>query len=197
MRMGTCLFTETNMASIMESKVLTAEEYGRLPDNGRLTELVRGKIVELNRPFTSHGYIMTRIAALLWQVVEHQQFGRVVSGGAGVVTQRDPDTVRGPDVAFYSYNRIPRGPLPEGYWPANPELVIEIRSNDDRWKDIHQKVGEYLNADVLTVALVDPESRRVHVFSADRETVVLNAADKLTFPDLLPGFEIVVGRLFE
>lgn len=27
---------------------LTAEEYGRLPENGRPTELVRGRIVEMN-----------------------------------------------------------------------------------------------------------------------------------------------------
>ena len=129
-----------NMASLLESKLLTAEEYGRLPDDGRLTELVRGRIVELNHPFTSHGYLMSRISALLWQYVDQHKLGRVVSGDAGIVTQRDPDSVRGPDVAYYSYQRIPEGPRPEGYWTASPELVIEIRSGDDRWKDIHQKV---------------------------------------------------------
>ena len=185
------------MATLLEPKLLRAEEYGRLPDDGRLTEHARGRIVELNRPFTSHGYLVSRVAALLWQFVDQHGFGRVVSGDAGVVTQRDPDSVRGPDVAFYSYERIPRGPRPSGYWPASPELVIEIRSNDDRWKEIHQKVGEYLSADVLTVAVVDPEPQRVHLFSADRETVVLNSNDQLTFPDVLPGFEIVVGRLFD
>jgi Uma2 family endonuclease len=187
----------SDMATILEPKLLTAEEYGRLPDDGRVTELVRGRIVELNRPFSSHGYLMTRIAALLWRFVDQKGVGRVVSGDAGVVAQRDPDTVRGPDVAFYSYERIPHGSRPDGYWPASPELVIEIRSNDDRWKEIHQKVGEYLSVDVLTVAVVDPESQRVHLFSADRETVVLNSNDQLTFPGVLPGFEIVVGRLFD
>src|SRR5205085_1615489 len=98
-----------------------------------------GRIVETNRPFTSHGYLMSRVTALLWQFVDQNGLGRVVSGDAGVVTQREPDSVRGPDVSFYSYKRIPRGPLPGGYWPASPELVIEIRSNDDRWKEIHQK----------------------------------------------------------
>lgn len=185
------------MATILESKFLTAEEYGRLPDDGRLTELVRGRIVEMNRPFTSHGYLVSRITVLLWQFTDHHGLGRVVSGDAGVVTQRDPDSVRGPDVAFYSYKRIPHGPRPDGYWPASPELVIEIRSNDDRWVEIHQKVGEYLAAEVLNVAVVDPEQQKVHLFSADRETVVLNSSDKLTFPDVLPGFEIVVARLFD
>lgn len=185
------------MATLLDENFLTAEEYGRLPDDGRLTELVRGKIVEMNWPFTSHGYHISRIGALLGRFVEQHGLGRMVCGGAGMITQRNPDSVRGLDVAFYSYRRIPRGPLPEGYWPVSPELVIEVRSKDDRWKDIHQKIGEYFSADVLTVAVVDSEQQRVYLFSADRETAVLNSSDQLTFPDILPGFEIVVARLFD
>jgi Uma2 family endonuclease len=184
------------VATILDSKLLTAEEYGRLPNDGRLTELVRGRIIEMNRPFTSHGFYVNHVAYLLTQFVEQHRIGRIVVGDAGLITQRDPDTVRGPDLAFYSYQRIPSGPLPEGYWPVSPELVIEIRSKSDRWKDILQKVAEYLSADVLTVAVIDPARQRVHLFS-ETETTVLNATDLLTFPDVLPGFEVTVGRLFE
>jgi Uma2 family endonuclease len=129
--------------------------------------------------------------------VEKSELGRVVGGDAGVITQHNPDTVRGPDVAFYSYLRIPRGSLPEEYWPASPELVIEVRLKSDRWKDILQKVAEYLGANVLTVAVIDPVSQRVHVYSADTENTVLSNKDLLTFPDILPGFEVPVGSLFE
>jgi len=185
------------MTPLLESELLTSEEYGRLTYDGRRTELVRGRIVEMNRPFTSHGFFLSRVNALIWSFVENHELGRVVGGDAGVVTQQDPDTVRGPDLAFYSYQRIPRGPLPEGYWPVSPELVVEIRSQSDRWKDILQKVAEYLNANVLTVAVVDPGTQRVHVYSADQEAAILGRMDLLTFPDILPGFEVVVGRLFE
>ena len=185
------------MTTLLDPKLLTAEEYGRLGDDGRLTELVRGRIVELNRPFTTHDYHVYRAAMLLGQFVDQHRLGRIVTGDAGVVMERDPDTVRGPDVAFYSYQRIPQGPLPEEYWPASPELVIEVRSKLDRWKDIVLKVAEYLIANVLTVAVIDPVSRRVHIYSADNETTILNITDVLTFPDLLPGFEVAVERLFE
>ena len=151
----------------------------------------------MNRPFTSHSYFCVRISVLLYQFIDAHGLGRVVSNDAGVVTQRNPDTVRGPDVAFYSYARVPRGPLPEGYWPVTPELVIEVRSPDDRWKDVVHKAAEYLDANVLTVAVIDPVPQRVHLFSADRESTVLNAGDMLTFPDVLPGFEVPVSRLFE
>ena len=87
--------------------------------------------------------------------------------------------------------------MPEEYWPASPELVVDVRSKSDRWEDILQKVAEYLNANVLTVAVIDPVSQRVHVYSADNETMILSNADLLTFPDILQGFEVGVGSLFE
>lgn len=185
------------MATVLDTALLTADDFLHLQDGGAATELVRGRIVEMNRPYTSHGYFMMRIAFILQQYVQQQDIGRIVGGDAGVVTERNPDTVRGPDVAFYSYQRIPKGPLPPGYWPASPELVVEIRSCDDRWKAIIHKAGEYLAAGVLTVAVVDPETLRVHLFSADREVSILNRDDQLTFPDILPGFSITVSRLFE
>jgi Uma2 family endonuclease len=185
------------MTTLLDSKLLTAEEYGCLKNDGRLTELVRGRIVEMNRPYTGHGYQVYRTAMLLGQFVDLHHLGRIVVGDAGVVTQRDPDTVRGPDVAFYSYQRIPEGPLPQEYWPTSPELVIEVRSKTDRWKDIVLKVAEYLSANVQTVAVIDPESHRFHVYSANSETTILSAEDLLTFPEVLPGFEDLVQKLFE
>ncbi len=183
--------------TVLEPQLLTAEEYAHLPDDGRLTELVSGRIVETNWPFTSHGYFLVRLSMMLGQFVEQHGLGRVVGGDAGLVTHRDPDTVRVPGLAYYSYQRMPRGPVPDGYWPASPELVIEIRSKNDRWKDILQTVAEYLSENVLTIGVVDPVSQRVHLFSADHELTVLNADDHLTFPDLLPGFDVIVARLFE
>lgn len=189
--------TRSVMTTLLDPKLLTAEEYGRLRNDDRLTELVRGKIVEMNRPFTTHGYHVYRAAMLIGQFVDQHRLGRIIVGDAGVVTQRDPDTVRGPDVAFFRYQRFPDGPLPEEYWPASPELVIEVRSTSDRWKDVVLKIAEYLSANVQTVAVIDPDSHRVHVYSADSETTILSDTDSLTFPDVLPGFEVVVAKLFE
>jgi Uma2 family endonuclease len=184
------------MSIALDTVLVTADQFLHLADGRARTELVRGRIVEMNRPYTSHGYFMARIIFLFQQYLQEHDIGRVVGGDAGVVTEHEPDTVRGPDVAFYSYERIPRGPLPEGYWPVTPELVVEIRSPDDRWKIIVQKAAEYLSAGVLTVAVADPQVQRVYLFSADRECAVLEADDESAFPDILPGFAIAVHRLF-
>lgn len=185
------------MTTVLEAPLLTAEEFLHLDDCGAFTELVRGRIVEKNRPYTADGYFLARIVFLFLQFVQDHDLGRIAGRDAGVITERNPDTLRGPVMAFYSYERIPRGPLPEGYLPAAPELVVEIRSFDDRWKDILHKASEYLSAGVLTVAVADPQTQRVHLYSADREMTVLNVDDELTFPDILPGFAVPVKKLFE
>ena len=92
------------MATVAE-KLLTAEEYGELPDNGQPTELVRGRIVPLNMPAPRHGEICVVTIYLLKRFLEDHPLGRVVSNDSGVITERDPDTVRGGDLAFYSYQR--------------------------------------------------------------------------------------------
>lgn len=59
------------------------------------------------------------------------------------------------------------------------------------------RVAEYLSANVMAVVVIDPVPQRVHIYSADNETTILGASDKLTFPDVLPGLEVIVGKLFE
>ena len=120
-----------------------------------------------------------------------------MSNDSGVVTERDPDTVRGADISFYSFNRLPKGPLAQGYGNEVPELVVEVRSPGDRWRDIQKKVTEYLEAGVLAVVVLDPASNLAHVFSADDPPRTVNADDELVLPGNSDGFRVRVGRFFE
>src|SRR5690242_20415016 len=98
--------------------LLTAEEYALLPDNGQPTELVRGRIVPLSMPFPRHGQICGKISRIVGNFADQHDLGHVLSNDSGIITEHDPDTVRGADIAFYSYARVPRGPLPRGYLPV-------------------------------------------------------------------------------
>lgn len=176
--------------------LITAEEYAKLAPSDRPSELVRGKVIVMNPPFSAHGYWCTQIAGILRDFVRPRQLGRVISNDGGVQTEKGPDTVRGVDVAYYSYERVPRGPLPKGYWPS-PELAVEVRSSDDRWKTLVKKAAEYLDAGVLNVVIVEPEKQTVHVYSPDRETEILTIEQTLTLPESLPGFSVPVREIFE
>lgn len=186
------------MATATAAKqLLTAEEYGRLPDDSRMTELVRGEVVEVNMPYPRHGQICARIAYLIQRFLDDHALGHVLTNDSGVVTEHDPDTVRGPDVAYYSFVRVPPGPMPRNqYLTVVPDLVFEVRSPGDRWRAVLDKVNEYLKAGVDTVCVVDDPTERAIVFDDDG-IHPLTCDEALEFPKLLPAFSVPVRRLFE
>jgi Uma2 family endonuclease len=185
------------MTTIAE-RLLTAEEYYLLPDNGQPTELVRGRIVPLNMPYPRHGEICVKVVRILGRFLDDHDIGRLVSNDSGIVTERGPDTVRGGDVEFYSYSRVPRGPLPRGYLTVVPELVIEVRSPGDRWGRIMTKVGEYLEAGVTLVCVLDEQTETARVYRQEEPPEQVFTADQdLILPEVLPDFRVPVRRFFE
>jgi Uma2 family endonuclease len=177
--------------------LMTAAEFARRPDPGYPEELVRGRIVPMPQPTRRHGQICSKSVRIFGNFAEDQDLGQVLSNDSGVITERGPDTVRGADVSFYSYNRIPRGPLPADYGDVPPELIVEVRSPSDRWPEILTKVAEYLNAGVLAVVVLDDDSRTALLCRADQAPRRLGPDDLLEFPDILPGFAVPVRRFFE
>lgn len=187
----------TLIAAPVAELLLTAEEYSALPDDGRQTELVRGRIVEMPPTNFRHGVVCNRIGRVIGNYVEERKLGWVVSNDAGVITRRDPDTVRGPDIAYFSYSRIPQDASPQGYPAVAPELVFEVRSPSDRWQAITAKAGEYLTAGVLVVCVLDPETQSVGIYTANDFPLRKTAEEELTLPDVFPDFRVPVRRFFE
>jgi Uma2 family endonuclease len=184
-------------STVSRPDLLTAEEYGRRPDGAFPDELVLGKVVPMTVPNRRHGQICARTVNLLGFFLAQHDLGHVLSNDAGVITHRNPDTVRGPDVAFYSYNRLPKGPLPQSYGPEVPELVIEVRSPSDRWADLLAKVAEYLAAGVMAVLVLDEESQTALLQLPDAMPRRLSSEEELTLPAILPGFSASVRQFFQ
>ena len=180
------------------TRLLTAEEYGALPDLGYPSELVRGKIVRMNIPKPLHGLVCNNISWLITTFVKKHQLGWVFSNDSGVITERDPDSVRGPDVAYCSYKRLPKRSRPKReYLGVAPELAFEVLSADDRWSKLQSKVTEYLDAGVLVVCVVDPKDEFVIVYTPDAAPRQLGRDDVLKLPNVLPGFSVKVREFFE
>ena len=177
--------------------LMTAAEFGRRPDPGHPEELVRGRIVPLPPTKPRHGQVCGQTYYLLRRHLEERDLGHLLCNDSGVITERDPDTLRGADIAFYSYARVPKGPLPAGYLEVPPEVVFEVRSPDDRWRDIHAKVAEYLNVGVSVVCLLDPGPMTAHLFAADLPPRVFSADEELAIPEWLGDFRVAVRRFFE
>ena len=184
-------------ATVAAEPLLTAEEFARRTDPGHPEELVRGRVVALPQPNRRHGQICSRTDRIIGNFVEEHDLGHVLSNDAGIITQRNPDTVRGADVAYYSYQRLPKGPLPANYGPEVPELVFEVLSPTDRWPQVLRKVAEYLEAGVLIVVVLDDAQHMARVFEADGTIRILSAEEELTIPSVLEEFRAPVQRFFE
>jgi len=177
-------------------RLLTAEEFFALPGDGPPAELVRGQVVMMNMPRPIHGWLCGEIAFQLKLYLAGHDLGSVFTNDTGVITRRSPDSVRGADVAYYSYERLTKGPLPKDYPANSPELIFEVLSPDDRWKNVTAKVEEYLAAGVHCVVVVDPDREALVVHRSDRPTTMLHKGQSLTLPELLPGFELALDILF-
>jgi len=93
--------------------LMTIEQFAQMPDCGRPTELVRGRILGMNPLGPRHGQICRTVSRIVGDYADHHELGHVLTNDSGVVTERDPDTVRGADVAFYRFEKVPKGRLPQ------------------------------------------------------------------------------------
>lgn len=174
--------------------LLTAEQFAK-KDFGPWAELVRGEVVQMPRPEQQHGLVCVNIVYPLETWSRRDERGYVIANDAGVVTERNPDTVRGPDVMFIPMDRCPKQRLPRGI-DIVPSLAVEVMSPSDRWKQLLKKVGEYLERGVSEVWIVDPKKRQVHIYRPDDEPTVLTEDVTIRSEAVLPGFECEVREFF-
>jgi len=108
------------MASVLAEPTLITGEALLTMSNSGPCELVEGRIVPMTPPGNDHGIVQALLIWYLQTFVIPRKLGWVTGGEAGVYTHRNPDSVRGMDVAFISYVRQPA--RPRGYLRAAPEL---------------------------------------------------------------------------
>ena len=182
--------------SIATQLPITLDEFEKMPDpaDGSRLELVRGEVVAFPLRQARHGICCAEIIRVFGNYVEDKKLGWVTSNDTGVVLERTPDTVRGPDVAFWSIARQPA--MPEGYFEIPPDIAVEVLSPNDRRSDVRAKIREYVFYSVALVWLVDPETRTVTVYRGSMRGTELDEADELDGGDVLPGFRCTVSDLF-
>lgn len=145
-------------------------------------------------PKGRHGVCCSKVGRLLGNHVDAGRLGWVTTNGTGVVFERGPDTLRGPDVAFWRIERQPT--IPDGYFEVPPDLAVEVLSPDDRRGAVRAKIKEYVFYGVPLVWLIDPELRSVTVYAGRMRGTELDEAEVIDGGDVLPGFACKVSDLF-
>jgi Uma2 family endonuclease len=189
--------SEGAMAATTKNKLLTAEEFMRLPDplDGSQQELVRGEVITMPPPKGLHGICCAAITMLIGHFAKQKKLGYVTGNDAGTILERNPDTVRGPDVAFYSFKRVSK--IPDGYFEVAPDLAIEVLSPDTSFSRLQRKVEQYLKCGSSLVWVFDPEVCTVTIYRPKQQPETLEHQETLSGENILPGFSCRVADCFE
>ena len=188
--------TATKPIAKPAAKLLTADDLLRLDAEGVRGELIRGELSETMPTGREHGEIVVNLSAELRNFVKPRKLGVLTASDSGVLLERDPDTVREPDVAFFSAERIPLDADIPGYAEEVPDLVVEIVSPGDRRTAVNDKALMWLRYGVRLVWVVRPDARAVDVHREGSPVVALGESDALDGMDVLPGFSCAVRDIF-
>ena len=174
--------------------LLTADELQHVYVPDKRVELVRGLLVVRELPGMRHARVAMDLALALGAHVRAAALGRVYAE-AGFKLASNPDTVRGPDVAFIRRDRIP-DPEPTGFAHFAPDLVVEVISPGDRPGEVLAKVADWLSAGTRLVWVLDPARRVARVYRADGTEQILTADESLDGGDVVPGFSCPLREIF-
>ena len=175
---------------------VTADELLHMPDDGFRYELVRGELRRMAPAGSEHGRIAVRITWRLARHVEENRLGTVYAAETGFRLGTDPDTVRAPDVAFVSRDRVEAVGEVEGYRPEAPQLAVEVVSPGDSYADVEEKVFDWLDAGTKMVVVINPRQRSATVYKSPTDITAFAEADVLDGGDFVPGFELAVREIF-
>ncbi|MFW6200077.1 MAG: Uma2 family endonuclease [Gemmatimonadota bacterium] len=168
-----------------------------MPDEeGYRIELSGGRLVREPAPGPRHGNVAIRIASLLHRLGQQGGHGLAFVDTAFTLA-RDPATIRVPDVAFVSRNRVPESGLGDEFWQMAPDLAVEILSPSNSSSEIQKKSLEYLEAGARIVWIVEPGQHTVTILRSRSDIRILTGDETLDGGDVLPGLEVRVGDLFD
>jgi len=174
----------------------TADELLRLPRGKNSYELIRGELKTMAPAGYEHGKLAMEFATLLNIHVKANKLGQVTAAETGFKLTTNPDTVRAPDAAFISQQRLDEvGPV-QGYWPGAPDLAVEVISPNDLYTEVSEKVTEWLKAGSKMVVVINPRTEQVLVHMPG-DVNVLEGDDTLDGGDVVPGWQLPIKELFE
>lgn len=125
-------------------------------------------------------------ARLTWRLTQYAEESGLGEVYTGTRFQRPAD------LAFVSHKRLETRRSGEGIRPGTPDLIVQFapaRTGDD--------ATAWLAGGTRAVLVLDPATRTVKVYRNGSPLQVLGAESVLEIPDLLPGWSLRVGDLFQ
>ena len=186
------------MASVL-TKLMTAEEFydwSQLWENrDRNFELEAGRLIELALTGQRKGFVCGKLSWLLGCYLQKRRSGHVCSNNVGLILERNPDTVLGPDLAIFLDQRKFKE-LEIGYCKQMPALAIDVLPDAYPFGKIQKRVNRFLKSGIAMVWLIDIEDRLVIVNLPKKMPIVLEGNEEVSGFGVLPNFRCKVADFF-
>lgn len=144
-------------------------------------------------PALRRNLIRQRIAMRMMAFVDERVLGMVIEK---MDFRLGPDTVRNPDVAFVTEERMKSVDLDRSPVEGAPALAVEVISPSNSAQDMAKKIRQYLAGGCATVWEVYPSLRMIEVHGKEGSHQVLEP-EMLTEETLLPGFSLSLPYVFD
>lgn len=180
----------------IKENLYTAEELLHLPDDGRRSELVAGEMRTMTPAGNEHGYLALKAGRFLGNYVDENGLGRTYAAETGFKIATDPDTVRAPDAAFVSRERVERVGRVEGFWPGAPDLAVEVVSPGDTHAEVVEKSLSWLDAGCRMVLVIEPQRKVITVYRSREDIRILAGDEVVDGADVVPGWQLPVSKIF-
>ena len=177
-------------------RLTTADDLLNWPDDGFRDELVRGELRKMSSAGQFHGEFAAYLTISLGSYALENGLGKVYTAEAGFRLASNPDHVRVPDVAFVSSARLEEFGESEGFFPAAPDIAIEVMSPSDRYAAVNEKVRDWLDAGTQAVIVVVPRRRVLRIHRSPADAVELNESETIEIDDVVPGWHMPVRDVF-
>jgi Uma2 family endonuclease len=177
-------------------KLLTAEEFEALPDDGKRYELIDGELREMPPTVNWHGEVESNLVIRLGGHVQAHGLGRVSCGEILYIVRRNPDRVRAADITFIRQECVPPLEARQHIMEVIPDLIVEILSKHDTVEEISDKIDDWLGAGVQMLWIVDPYRRTVTIYQPGRDPTLLGEHGILEGDSVVPGFRCPVAEIF-
>lgn len=188
--------------SVQERVRMPLDEFIRSYDEAPF-ELIDGERILLPSPVAEHGEV---IALLLEALILYRQTYRnfIYYTELPFILEAIPNWVKGsrvPDLMIFDRARFQAYQAETPDWKAKPfiivpDLCVEVISANDSYVDVDAKVERYLNDGVRLVWVFNPRLKSITVHGQGR-IIRLSENDTLDGGEVLPGFSVSVGALFD
>lgn len=148
----------------------------------------KGEIVIIAPTGGESGSRNSEINFMLRQWARQDSRGIAFDSSTGFILPNG--AMRAPDASWVLRSRLAEltAQQKQQFLPLCPDFVVELRSPSDRLSDLQAKIDEYIANGARLGWLIDPMTRRVHVYQPDQSPVVLANPASVSGDPILPGF---------